>query len=281
MSVNNSSSKNIVINNDINIDKCIKRLKDFKNTIECTSSNQPEKFISTMESLWKFLCSVNDERIVVSLQHDARFRVIKKYLVESWHKYITLIEVNIAKKFLNDVNSNSNNISSALSEEQYEGLDKELSLSTQSISGCNVAMVGCGPLPETLVEIYRYNKKVKQIIGIDKRPEVLKIANKVIKKILPDAENIKLETSKAELYDYKDIDIIFLSNGLVSKGVILKRIYETGENSLEILARTPILMGKIVYENLYSLPELKLFTVCNVVQASKLSKTLLLKLKGR
>ena len=281
MSVNNSSSKNIVINNDINIDKCIKRLKDLKNTIERTSSNQAEKFISTMESLWKLLCSVNDERIVVSLQRDARFRVIKKYLVENWQKYITLIEVNIAKKFLNDVNSNSINIPSALSEEQYEGVNKELSLSTRSISGCNVAMVGCGPLPETLIEIYRYNKKVKQIIGIDKRPEVLKIANKVIKKILPDAENIKFEASKAELYDYKDIDIIFLANGLVNKGVILRRIYETGENSLEIIARTPILMGKIVYEDLYSLPELKLFTVCNVVQASKLSKTLLLKLKGR
>lgn len=234
-----------------------------------------------MESLWKFLCSVNDERIVVSLQRDARFRVIKKYLVESWHKYITLIEVNTAKKFLNDVNSNSNNIPSTLSEEQYEGVDKELSLSTRSISDCNVAMVGCGPLPETLIEIYRYNNKIKQIIGIDKRPEVLKTANKVIKKILPEAENIKLEASKAELYDYKDIDIIFLANGLVNKGVILKRIYETGERSLEILARTPILMGKIVYEDLYSLPELKLFTVCNVVQASKLSKTLLLKLKGR
>ena len=140
-------------------------------------------------------------------------------------------------------------------------------------------MLGCGPFPETLIEIYGFNKEIKQIIGIDKRLGVLKIADKVVKKILPGAKNIIFESSKAELYDYKDIDVIFLANGLVNKGVILQRIYKTGKNSLEILARNPILMGKSLYEDLYTLPQLELFTVYDVVQASKLSETILLKLK--
>lgn len=278
MSVNNLSSNNIIVRSKINIDNFIEQLKDFKDKIDLISFNQSEKFIATMESLWEFLSSVSDESLVTSLQSDVRFEPIQKYLSEKWHGYITLIEIDIAKKFLNDVSLN-NNIPSVLSEEDYVGVDRELSLLTRSLSGCNIAMLGCGPFPETLIEIYGFNKEIKQIIGIDKRPGVLKIADKVVKKILPGAKNIIFESSKAELYDYKDIDVIFLANGLVNKGVILQRIYKTGKNSLEILARNPILMGKSLYEDLYTLPQLELFTVYDVVQASKLSETILLKLK--
>lgn len=278
MSVNNLSSNNIIVRSKINIDNFIEQLKDFKDKIDLISFNQSEKFIATMESLWEFLSSVSDESLVTSLQSDVRFEPIQKYLSEKWHGYITLIEIDIAKKFLNDVSLN-NNIPSVLSEEDYVGVDRELSLLTRSLSGCNIAMLGCGPFPETLIEIYGFNKEIKQIIGIDKRPGVLKIADKVVKKILPGAKNIIFKSSKAELYDYKDIDVIFLANGLVNKGVILQRIYKTGKNSLEILARNPILMGKSLYEDLYTLPQLELFTVYDVVQASKLSETILLKLK--
>ena len=280
MSVNNLSSKNIIVCSNINIDKYIERFKDFKDKIDLTSSNQPEKFISTMESLWKFLFSISDESIVTSLQSDARLGTIQKYLAEKWHEYISLIEINIAKKFLNNPNSDNNTLS-ALSEEDYVGVDRELSLLARPLSGCNIAMLGCGPFPETLIEIYKFDKEIKRIIGIDKRPGMLKIANKVVKKILPNAKNIRFESSRADLYDYKNIDIVFLANGLVNKGMILKKIYETGKSSLEILARNPILMGKILYEDLYTLPQLELFTICDVVQASKLSQTLLLKLKDR
>jgi len=276
MTMHNSSLKKVTIHNEIGVDKCMDKLQYFESQIELIPSDQSERFISVMESLWAFLSSIENDYIVTKLQNDIRFATIQKYLAGKWHEYINLIEVSIANKFLTD-KSLHNSTHSALSEEDYVGVNKELSLLARTLSDCTVIMLGCGPFPETLMEIYKLNNGVKRVIGIEKRSEIGDIAKRVIKRALPNIENVKIESAIAETLNYEKIDIVFLANGLLNKGAILQRIYDTSKSSVEVIARNPILMGKILYEDLYTLPQLDLFTVCSSVQASKLSETLLLK----
>lgn len=260
----------------IKLDEYFKHLTEFDNKLKHISSVgvQKEKFVLVMEELWNFLISIKNEKIVLEIIGDARFKKIQQSLSKTWHEYISLIETDIAEKYLSD---DANVISSALSEEGYAGVDQELSLLDRKLANLNIAMVGCGPYPETLLEIYRNNEDINAAIGIEGRPEVTKLSNKVIAKMLPFAKNIEVRTSAAEAMDYKDLDIIFLANGLIKKDAILQRIHETAKNSVRILVRNPILMGKLLYEDFYALQSGRLFSVCKSKKASKLSETILLR----
>ncbi|MDX9913569.1 MAG: hypothetical protein RBS77_03250 [Candidatus Moranbacteria bacterium] len=263
---------------NIKFDEYFKYLTEFDNKIKHISSVgvQKEQFILAMEGLWNFLISIKNEKIVLEIIGDVRFEKIQQSLSKKWHEYISLIETDIAEKYLSD---DANVISSALSEEDYAGVDQELSLLDRKLANLNIVMVGCGPYPETLLEIYRNNEDINAAIGIEGRYEVTKLSNKVIAKMLPFAKNIEVRTSAAEAMDYKDLDIIFLANGLIKKDVILQRIHETAKNSVRILVRNPILMGKLLYEDFYTLQSGRLFTVCKSKKASKLSEIILLRKK--
>lgn len=274
--MNNPTSK-IADIKTVSADDYLKLLKDYKDKVERISGKQHQEFISAMESLWLLLTSIENTQIVADLVSNEQLVPTRRFLSAKWHEYISLIETNIAKKFLQADVLYENSNPSALSEEDYTGVEKELSLLTQGLSHCTIAMIGCGPFPETLMEIFRKNRNIKIAIGVEEKPEVAKLANAVIKKALPGVNNIEVRTHEAESLNYSDFDVVFLANGLVNKGAILRQINATIKNTAEILARNPILMGKILYEDLRVLPQVKTFDIPASVQASKLSETLLLK----
>lgn len=274
--MNNPLPKTINIKSPDTV-RCLSYLVDFKNRVEPMTAQHKQEFVATMEELWTFLTSIEDNRVVIEIQDDERFSAIQKSLFKKWHEYISLTETGVAEKFIAAKNLNENSNFSALSEEDYTSVNQELSLLNQTLTGLIVAMVGCGSFPETLMEIYKNNHSIKEAIGIEERSEVLKLASEVIAKVFPDAKNIKIRTSSAESLDYDDIDVIFLANGLINKETIMRKIYDTAKNDVKILARNPILMGKLLYEDLHTLPSIQSFVVCGSVRASKLSETILLK----
>jgi hypothetical protein len=152
-----------------------------------------------------------------------------------------------------------------------------LSLLNKNLSGCVVSMLGCGPFPETLIDMYKSNCHINMAIGIEKRASVAMLANKVISEIFPKTEKIRVLSADAELFDYSRVDIIFLANGLIGKNDILRRIYKTAPAKANILVRNPILMGNILYEDILETQAIKSFEILGSVKASKLSETLLLK----
>lgn len=255
---------------------CVERLISFKNQLSSIPAQNKQEFALVIEKFWSFLISIQDNHLFAKLQDNRFFPELKKYLANRWHEYISLIEIDIAKNFLETSNKNIQPFS-ALSAEDYIGVNKELSLINKSLTGLTVIMAGCGPFPETLMEIYKGNPAVKMAIGIEERSNVSQLANKVISKNFPDVKNVKVVNLKAENFDYQDVDIIFLANGLLRKEVILDRIYNTAKDDVKILARNPILMGKLLYEDILSLPSMQFFNVLETIQASTLSKTLLLK----
>ncbi|MBU6214356.1 hypothetical protein KGM48_00720 [Patescibacteria group bacterium] len=266
---------------DLNSIGYLYRLVDFKNRIElipaCTENN--EKFIATMTELWAFLTSIEDDDVIIELQGDKRFPLVQQYLAKKWHEYISIIETDEAERFLSKTDSKEAN--SMLAEEDYMGVNYELSLLSEKLTGLSVIMVGCGPFPETLMEVYKDNKDIKYAIGIEGRNDVSQLANRIVTKVFPGVENVKAVASDAESFDYRDADVIFLANGLIKKDLILQRIYDTAKDGVKILARNPILMGRLFYEDLYSLPSIQYFVICGSVRASKLSETILFRKRDK
>ncbi|MFH1455222.1 MAG: hypothetical protein ABIF22_02810 [bacterium] len=268
-----------LLNKNISTDSIFDYLAKIKKKIECLISIDNNSFIAIMEDFWDFIISIDKDKIVDKLEDNSHYLEYKIFFAEKWHIYISLIERIKTESFLSNNCEVLNDSKSILSKEDYIGVEKELALAGDSFNGCSIAMIGCGPFPETLMEIYKYNPTVKMAIGIDNREDVVKISNNIIKRIFPQSLNIKTIVSDATHFNYSSIDVIFLANGLIGKDNILKQIYRTASVNTKVLVRNPILMGKILYEDIYELSQFPKFNVLKSVQSSKLGKTLLMSIK--
>ena len=61
-------------------------------------------------------------------------------------------------------------------------------------------------------------------------------------------DNISIQTLDGCEYDYKDADFVYVANFVPPKNKVLERIALTAPNHVQIIIESPLLMGKILFE---------------------------------
>lgn len=211
--------------------------------------NDQEDFFCTMHDFWDLLKTIDDERLCKLFIHSKYYQKYNAYF-ESLENYYTRA-VEVAEAFTIITKQISKKLSfldlfdRQMSKETYLQTSREIKM--LDFKNCKkLVIVGCGCLPETILYIYE-NTPIKEIIGLDNNQEAIYIAGEMIRS--QKLSNIHLLHYSGMNYDYSKNDIVLISNMVRGKKKILDRIVETAQDNVQILIRTPILLGHMFYEN--------------------------------
>lgn len=211
--------------------------------------NNQEVFFATMHQFWRFLGTVRNERLCQLFLHSKYCAKHGPFFSSLEHYYTRAVEVaeafSIITKQLSKKLSFLELFDNDISKESYLQTNREMQM--LDFKKCKkMVIVGCGCLPETMLYIYE-NTPIKEIIGVDNHQEAIYIAGEMIRN--QGLTDIHLLHENSVNYDYKDADIVLISNMMAGKKKILDRIVNTSQDNIQILVRTPILLGHMFYDN--------------------------------
>lgn len=242
--------QNITSKDQQKVSKLIDDIDIYRKTLlKIDYINNQEEFFATMHTFWQFLGTISDERLCQLFLHSSYFEEHGSYFRSLEHYYTRAVEVaeafTIITKQLERKLSFLDLFSTHVTKETYLQTNREMKM--LDFKKCKkMVMVGCGCLPETMLYIYE-NTPIKEIIGIDNNQEAIYIAGEIVRNL--GASKLHLLHENSINYDYKDADIILISNMMDDKKKILDRIAETTSDKVQILARTPIHLGHMFYES--------------------------------
>ena len=195
--------------------------------------------------LWDTIKKKRDTSLINEIKKDSRFFHFKMFFSNWWCDYISNLEVININRFLEFDSLNEN--TSILNEEGYVPLAEELGAMNLDFNNKKFLMVGSGPFPETLCFVSNHFK-VGGIYGLDSNLEAIKNAEKVLR-IMSSNNKIKLIHSMAQSFDFSNIDVVFMANGLRNKIGVLDQVYKTSRNDINIIIRNPINLAGLLYED--------------------------------
>lgn len=212
-------------------------------------------FFEIMKSFWAFANSFDDEEVYDFFEHSEYYTKHKMFFSSMEQYYVRTIEaieaVSIMTKSFEHHLKSFDLFEQRMAKENYSKTSDEIQM-TGIDNVNNLVMVGCGPLPETILYLSE-NTDVKSIVGIDYNQEAIYMAGEMIQS-LGQSDKVKLMHYNGVEYDYKNADLIIVANFISPKAKVLQRIANTAKNGAKILVRTPILLGKMLYESADSLP---------------------------
>ena len=251
----------------------MKRIKKSLNT--CSSSKTANALL-----LWDTVKKKRDTCLINAIREDRRFVEFKVIFSNWWCSYISDLEMTNSNIFLKSDSLNEN--SSILNEEGYVPLAEELGAMRLDFNDKKFLMVGSGPFPETLCFVANHYKTNK-IFGMDSNLEAIKNAEKILQIMrLTKNNKIGLIYSVAQDFDFSNIDIVFMANGLRNKSAILDQVYKTSHNEIDIIIRNPVSLASLFYEDLndYFIESNK-WIVIKRYRSSILGETILIKKNER
>jgi hypothetical protein len=114
-------------------------------------------------------------------------------------------------------------------------------------SGCSrVVMVGCGRRPFTMFHIHD-KTAVRDIIGLDTRPEAVEGANALAAKLGYDRMHAVLCDGCD--YDFDGAQIVYIASMVAQKAAVVSRIADTAADDVEIVVREPCSLGLLWSES--------------------------------
>lgn len=241
---------NISPQDQISLNKLQNTIESFRQKLaKIDYINNQETFFTEMHNFWNFLGTQRNKKVVNLFllskyfhQHSAFFHSMENY-------YTRAIEA--ADAFLLITKQLSKNLSfldvtkSHVSKATYQQTNHEMKM--LDLSQCKkMVIIGCGCLPETILYIHD-NSSINEIIGIDDNQEAIFVAGEMIRH--QNLKNINLLHYNSKNYDYSNVDAVIITNMMKDKKTILKRIASTSKDHIQILARTPILLGHMFYED--------------------------------
>jgi hypothetical protein len=140
-----------------------------------------------------------------------------------------------------------------------------------------VVMVGCGRIPYTNFYMHDHSE-VPEIVGIDSRPEVIEVANRLIPWL--GYTRIRAEVGDGRSYDFRQAQVVFSTTYVSGKAAMLSRIADTAPENVQIAVREPYSLGRLWAESCRLESEPRLELVARGTGSSLLSRGLYLKRRG-
>ena len=113
-------------------------------------------------------------------------------------------------------------------------------------SACRaLVMVGCGPLPVTLLHIAE-RTHVPWLIGLDLDPEAVTSARDVCRGL--GLDRVEIRESEGCAFDYCNADVVYIANLVRPKRPVLCRVAETIRPGARVVVREPSAAGELLSE---------------------------------
>lgn len=113
-------------------------------------------------------------------------------------------------------------------------------------SGCRaLVMVGCGPLPVTLLHIVQ-RTHVPRLIGLDVDPEAVTSARDVCRGL--GLDRVEIRECDGCAFDYCNADVVYIANLVRPKRAVLCRVAETIRLGARVVVREPSAPGELFSE---------------------------------
>lgn len=226
------------------------------------------QYFEAMAQFRQFLASVTDEKLCDLLYHSEKYAKLQKFFFEQNDYYMRALEaveamVVLRNHISHDADEFLNLLEYDYNKKRYEAYStfyKNLELKDIK----KMVMVGCGPLPNTIMYFYE-NTKIPEIIGLDNNQEAVFMAGTMLKGL--ECSGVKLRHMDGTKYDYSEADVITIANFVSPKNKVLNRIASTCKDSAQIVVESPrflnsMIFDKIVKEKLH--PRLKVNNVTEV-----------------
>lgn len=112
-------------------------------------------------------------------------------------------------------------------------------------SSRRLAMIGCGPLPDSLVCLHRHTE-VERLIGFDRDPGSSVLAQELIDGL--GLDRIRITSGDGEELDYRDFDVVCPTVFAVPRRAVVERIARTARPGATVIVRDPFFTGTLLFE---------------------------------
>lgn len=212
--------------------------------------NNEKEFIARMKRFWEFISSYDYEDIYEDFENSAYCLKNKSFFSYMEQYYTRLLETIEVKKImlqsLNEKKSFLDLLSKNLAMDGYNQVRTEIGMIDWK-GKKNVVMVGCGSLPQTILCLYD-NTQASNIVGLDNNQESIYIAREMMKNI-NSSSRINLQHCEGLNYDYGKADLIYVANFIKPKKKVIDRIAQTAKHGANIIVRSPVSFGRMLYED--------------------------------
>lgn len=239
------------------MEQLLKDLNSFVSDLENINYNgQKEKFKNKMEEFWSYVKSYDDKETVELFLKSEHFKPLQAKFKRFEEYYERLIEVDdsmiINAEILNkDKESLLSFAKNNFVVDNYKMVQKELDmLEKKDIE--TLVMIGCGPLPETILFISD-NTNISKIIGIDNSNEAIAMAGDIIR-AMGLCDKVELFCIDGEEFDFSGADVVFVANATNNKDDLFKQISKTAKKGTEIIVRNPTSLSNVLYRSLDEVP---------------------------
>ena len=225
-------------------------LEEFRIALEHNNyMSHKKEFFEIMNKFWEFASSMQDTKTYEYFEHSQYFSKYRSFFSSKEQYYVRTIEateaINIITKSIKENIRFYDLLERKMAKENYLKTSYEIEMMDLEKKK-QLVMVGCGPLPETILYLHD-NTNLEEIIGLDSNQEAILMGGDMLNSI-GNTSRVNLIHCDGVKYDYKDADIIFVANFVTPKIKVLQQIANTAKNGAKILVRTPVLLGKMLYE---------------------------------
>jgi hypothetical protein len=237
-------------NNDISI--LIKKLDEYLCELDNIDSiHRRNAFLKVMKDLRQYIRKYKNEDVIQDFLHSQYFEENKMHFRKYTNYYIRSIEAseilhilicsNIKyASFLDVLESRFSKFHFEKSKDIYN-----MFLEPQKIK--TFLMIESGSIPSTIMYFYE-KTNIPNLISIDSNQEAIYMMNEFLEG-LNIKDRIQSDRVYPHLYDYKDVDAIYINGISLNKKNILNRIAETAPDHVQIIVRNPIGLKNLIYAN--------------------------------
>ena len=104
-------------------------------------------------------------------------------------------------------------------------------------------MVGCGPLPVTILHVLA-KTDVPSVVGLDVNSATIETVRTNIKRL--DLKRFRALHADGGTYSYESADVIYVANLVSPKAATLTRIAESARSGTPVIVREPISFGRLI-----------------------------------
>jgi len=107
-------------------------------------------------------------------------------------------------------------------------------------------MVGCGPLPVTILHVADCTA-VPELVGLDIDDDALRVAERLLAHL--GLGRIRTVRRDGVSHDFSDAGVVYVANMTSPKAGVLRRIADTAPQGTQVIVRDPVAMGNLLAEN--------------------------------